>query len=176
MNNWHSKIILFLSILVVRFMRRLQSFNFPSLLTGQFYIHIVKIIGLSSILLHNLHICINTLIYWMRFSILFRPVQPTFFYGRRDCFLFSKSITSSSGSISPWSNTILIGLGNPPFLRVMLFCLHFKWIGLGGKLFVLLIGNLRSTFKRLQTGVHWSICLLQVVILDFQDLNFSQRL
>ena len=147
-------------------MKGFQSFHFPSLLTGQFYIHIVKIIGLSSILLHILHICINTLIYWMRFSILFRPIQPTFFYGRRDCFLFSKSITSGSGSIRPWSNNILIGVSNLSFLRVMLFCLHFERVGLGDKLFVLLISNLRTTFKRLQTGVHCSICLLQVVILD----------
>ena len=152
------------------------SFRLPSLLTCQFYIHIVKIIGLSSILLHILHICINTLIYWMRFSILFRPIQLAFFYWRRDCFLFSKSFTSSSGSISPWSIFILIRLDNCSFSLVMLFCLYFEWVGLGDKLFILLIGNLGATFKRLQTGVHWSICLLQVVILDFQDLNFSQRL
>ena len=152
------------------------SFHLPSLLTCQFYIHIVKIIGLPLILLHNLHICINTLIYWMRFSILFRPIQPTFFYGRRDCFLFSKSFTSGSWSISPWSIFILIRLDNRSFSLVMLFYLHFERVGLWDKLFILLIGNFRATFKRLQTGVHWSVCLLQIVILYLQDLNFSQRL
>ena len=154
-----------------------ESFHLPSLLTCQFYIHFVKIIVLLSILLHYLHICINTLIYWMRFSILFRPVKPILFYRRGDCFLFSKSFTSGSGSISLWSYFVLMRVDILSFLWVMLFCLHFKWVGLGDKLFVLLmIGNLRATFKRLQTGVHWSVCLLQVVILDLQDLNFSQRL
>ena len=155
----------------------IESFHLPSLLTCKFYIHFVKIIGLPLILLHNLHICINTLIYWMRFSILFRLIQPIFFYRRRDCFLFTKSFTSGNGSIRLWSYFVLMRVDNLSFLWVMLFCLHFKWVGLGDKLFVLLlIGNLRATFKRLQTGVHWSVCLLQVVILDLQDLNFSQRL
>ena len=168
--------ILLLGILVVRFISMFESFNFPSLVTRQFYIHFVKIIGVSSILLHNLHICINTLIYWMRFSILFRPVQPIFSYRRRNRFLFSKSFTCSSGCISIWTIVVLIRMDYLPFLWVMLLCLHFKWVGLGDELFVLLIGNFRATFKRLQTGVHWSVCLLQVVILDLQDLNFSQRL
>ena len=167
--------ILLLVTLVVSFIWML-SFNLPSLLTCQFYIHIVKIIGLPLILLHNLHICINTLIYWMRFSILFRPVQLAFFYWRGDCFLFAKSFTSGSWSICLWSIFVLIRLDNCTFSWVMLFCLHFEWVGLGDKLFILLIGNLRATFKRLQTGVHWSVCLLQIVILYLQDLNFSQRL
>ena len=151
--------------------------NFAELATIlNMYLHFVKIIVLALILLQNLHICINTLIYWMRFSILFRPIQPTFFYRGGDCFLFSKSFTCSSGGVSLRGITVLMTMDYLSFCLVMLFYLHLEWVGLGYKLFVLLISNSRATFKRLQTGVHWSVCLLQIVILYLQDLNFSQRL
>ena len=89
------------------------------------------------------------------------------------CFCLAQSLTDRCTLIRPGTGHVRkdrAALG-----RVLLSDLDIERIGVGYWLHIVLLSGMRfAECVSLQTGVHRSVCLLQVVILVLQNLDLRQ--